>query len=360
MYDMATKVYKAAHTGSGHYGKIVKVINTDSAGVGVNALALHLGSTCIYKKIMAFDSSGITGYSISTSGDPQYLEPWSCILTPQSGHQALPWDTKVTMGGVDITSSVYDKVTGTISISSVTGDITIEAEAVMMSSEYEPVEYIKSPYPGTVASVVNLGYAPNNKTKLEIDANLADNGYPILLFGANNVNTAAPAVRFYQFQNIVANGGAMAWGPNRRATSAEARAGCGRRFNFVCDRGVFTFIHTNGDVNTIDISSDDEWKETANVRLFGAYAPSDRYYGSGTVWGIKISEIETVDEEEVQTWKRVYLPAKRRSDRCPGFYDQVSGNLFLEKPSWTLPGEETNTNATNNALPNVNTEEEEM
>ena len=305
-------------------------------------------------------STNIVGYNVSGDSDIQYGQPYNIQLIPMTGYQVLPWNTKVLMAGVDITNSVYDKSTGTISISSVTGDISIVAEAVMMPSEYEPVEYIKSPYPGTAASVVNLEYVPNNKTKLEIDANLADDGYPILLFGANNVNTAAPAVRFYQFQNIVANGGAMAWGANRRATSAEARAGCGRRFNFVCDRGVFTFIRTNGDVNTIDISSDDEWRETANVRLFGAYAPSDRYFGSGTVWGIKASEIEIIDGNEVQTWKRVYLPAKRRSDGCPGFYDKVSGTLFIEKPSWTLPGEETNTNATNNTTATNNIEEEEM
>ena len=285
---------------------------------------------------------------------------YTAILTPGTGYQMLPWNTVVMDNGVDITASAYNKSTNIISIDSVAGEVTITAESVEMGDEYEPVEYIKSPYPGTAACVVNLEYVPNHKTKLEIDAHLADDGYPILLFGANNVNTAAPAVRFYQFQNIVANGGAMAWGPNRRATSAVARAGCERRFNFVCDRGVFTFLRATGDVNTIDISSDDEWQETANVRLFGAYYPSDRYFGSGTVWGIKASEIETVDGEEVQTWKRVYLPAKRRSDGCPGFYDQVSGTLFIEKPSWTLPGEETNTNATNNTTVTNNTENEEI
>ena len=347
------------HPETGEAADVAEMVITDAEGRGKEVLALNLGARPIYRKNWEV-ALALVGCTAETSGNAQWLKPWSCVIEPLEGHQQLPWNTKVTMGGRDITAEVYDKATGQVSIASVTGDITIEAEAVMMSSEYEPVEYIKSPYPGTAASVVNLGYAPNNKTKLEIDANLADDGYPILLFGANNVNTTAPAVRFYQFQNIVANGGAMAWGPNRRATSAVARAGCGRRFNFVCDRGVFTFIRTNGDVNTIDISSDDEWQETANVRLFGAYAPSDRYYGSGTVYGIKISEIETVDGEEVQTWKRVYLPAKRRSDGCPGFYDQVSGTLFIEKPSWTLPGEETNTNATNNALPNVNIEEEEM
>lgn len=314
MYDMATKVYKAAHTGSGHYGKIVKVINTDSAGVGANALALHLGSTCIYKKTMAFNNSGITGYSISTSGDPQYLESWSCVLTPQSGYQVLPWNTKVLMAGVDITDTSYDKSTGTISISSVTGDIAIEAEAVMMSSEYEPIEYIYQRHQNAT-NVWQLPYPATHLTEIEIDSQFASSG--VLVghsgFGASGSGVLTTDFVFRPRYTAAHTGYASRWGTDTTNTSSVTPPAT----RFIFKYGKAKLSYSNGYSATY---TDQEFTVTKNIHLFG-------YSGSNTSGNIA-GKIYNVNHYEDGVLMHRYIPIRRKADKYVGVYETVNKAPF--------------------------------
>lgn len=303
---------------------------------GTEYTSIYLGGLAIFSP-----TYGITcNLENVTSNAPVSVNsgsPLSVVLVPDTGYQQLPWNTKVTMGGEDITSTAYDAATNSINITEVTGDVSIEAEAVEMSDAYEPVEYITSPYPGNSGSVLNLGYAPNNKTKVVFDVNLKDDTTrnATLLWCANNPNSTAPANRFYAWIKITATTGALAWGPNRKAASSILKLKCGSREKFTCDRGVFTLVRSTGATIESDASSDDVWQETANLRLFGAYGQTN-YYGSGTVYGIKISEIETIDNVNVETPKKNYVPAKRLSDGVAGLYSIV-GQSFVGAPSYLLP-----------------------
>lgn len=128
-------------------------------------------------------STNIVGYNVSGDDDIQYGQPYNIQLTPKTGYQALPWNTKVLMAGVDITDTSYDKATGTISISSVTGDIAIEAEAVEMSSEYTPLEYVANGY-------VILNYYVNNKSVLELDLLRPTSDNYALIYGIQGNSSA--------------------------------------------------------------------------------------------------------------------------------------------------------------------------
>lgn len=321
-------------------GDVIRIRQNNDEIIKVIQNGIILFSSAILTK-------NIVGYTITGDTDIVYGQSYNIVLTPLTGYQTLPWNTKVTMDGVDITSTAYNSSTGAINIANVTGDVSIEAEAVEMSNDYEPVEYITSPYPGNSGSVLNLAYKPNNKTKVVFDVNLKDDTTTnaTLLWCANNPNTAPPANRFYAWIKITSTTGALAWGPNRKAASSTLKLKCGSREKFTCDRGVFTLVRTTGATIESDASSDDVWQETTNLRLFGAYA-QNMYYGSGTVYGINISEIETIDNVNVETPKKNYVPAKRLSDGVAGLYNLV-GQSFVGAPSYILPHVVTTRSYTN-------------
>lgn len=55
-------------------------------------------------------------------------EPYSATLTAESGY--VIGSVTIEMGGADVTSSVYNQTTSSISIAAVTGNLTITAEAI--------------------------------------------------------------------------------------------------------------------------------------------------------------------------------------------------------------------------------------
>lgn len=163
-------------------------------GDGTLFKRIYLGEAKIFQYDLAV-SANLVGCTAEIPDSVYYGEALSFTLVPDSGHQQLPWNTKVTMGGVDITAEVYDKSTGTISISSVTGDITIEAEAVMMSSEYEPVEYIFMISHSTSARLL-VGYPATHNTEFEFWMSSASSGCLISHAGHNTTGSGVTTPDF--------------------------------------------------------------------------------------------------------------------------------------------------------------------
>lgn len=112
---------------------------------GTEYTSIYLGDLAIFSP-----TYGITcNLENVTSNAPASVNsgsPLSVVLVPDTGCQQLPWNTKVTMGGEDITSTAYDAATNSINITEVTGDISIEAEAV---AEVEYLESNGTPYINT-------------------------------------------------------------------------------------------------------------------------------------------------------------------------------------------------------------------
>lgn len=69
---------------------------------------------------------------VTTNGVNQVMigDPFTATLTATSGKQLNTNSVVVTMGGVDITSTTYNSTTNTITIASVTSNVTITAAAV--------------------------------------------------------------------------------------------------------------------------------------------------------------------------------------------------------------------------------------
>lgn len=187
---------KVRHPGTGKAADVAEMVITDAEGRGKEVLALNLGSRPIYRKNWEV-ALALVGCTAETSGNAQWLQPWSCVIEPLAGHQQLPWNTKVTMGGVDITADVYDKATGAVSIPSVTGDIAIEAEAVVITGGYQPIEWIKKLVHGRY---FDLGYAANVHTEIELDITIPNRANQCVISqtgaSASSVGTYEPAFVF--------------------------------------------------------------------------------------------------------------------------------------------------------------------
>lgn len=98
------------------------VIYADRCGAGYDRAISFDFSRTRFSVNTALTHAALSGALLVESGDP-----YSAVLTADSGYQI---DTVgVAMGGVDITGTAYDPVTGAISIAAVTADLAITATA---------------------------------------------------------------------------------------------------------------------------------------------------------------------------------------------------------------------------------------
>ena len=259
-----------------------------------------------------------------------YKEKYEATLSCNSGKQILPGYVKVVMGDTDISSTAYDESTNKIVIAEVTGNLTISAEAATIPAEYKPVKYIQVTSKSS-ANAIRLEYVPNNKTKLVLDVNPIE-GYPNLLYGTINPNTAASASNpaFQAYIKITNAAGNMQFGTINHASNNNLRLKTGKRVTFTCDKGKFTFEHNTAGVVTKDFSDTATWRSAAKVRIFGYYMqnPTYNYWGTGKIYRATISEEGTMLQD--------YVSVKRLSDGQAGLYDVTNG-VYIGASAYSYP-----------------------
>ena len=318
---------KVRHPGTGKAADVAEMVITDAEGRGKEVLALNLGSRPIYRKNWEV-ALALVGCTAETSGNAQWLKPWSCVIEPLAGHQQLPWNTKVTMGGVDITASVYDKATGQVSIPNVTGDIAIEAEAVMMSSEYEPVEY--------VASIVRngnnyypLGFQPTYLTELELDFLSYQRSQSLIVCPSNmaasaNVNNYSKLIYWSPWSASGSIYGKFLFGNGRNASLRHTPPAPNVRFKVYIGKGKIAY-----DDWEYDTEDDSEWSTSTVHYMFGRAGVSASVCFDGEIYGVKHCEDEVLAHR--------YMPCRRLSDGHVGLYDVVNGNvLSILSPTYQI------------------------
>lgn len=282
-------------------------------GDGTLFKRIYLGEAKIFQYDLAV-SANLVGCTAEIPGSVYYGEALSFTLVPDSGHQQLPWNTKVTMGGVDITSSVYDKSTGTISISSVTGDITIEAEAVMMPSEYEPVEYVEMLNARRIAYPTS--YKPNNHTQMEIVCELPATTAR-MLFGLNGYSpNTTPSISNPAYWMWIRYSSGYTWMYNRtsRNNAASYIIKTGEKITIKIDEGVLTFPDHEDIQRTINSHVDADFATSQTMMLFGhGTTVNGTYTGCGKLWRWKVSEQDVL----LLDW----VPVRRKSDSLVGLFD---------------------------------------
>ena len=276
---------------------------------------VYLGSDKVYEYDLAV-SAELVGCSAEIPDSVYYGEALSFTLVPDSGHQQLPWNTKVTMGGRNITAEVYDKATGTISISSVTGDITIEAEAVMMPSEYEPVEYIRN-LGSTTANAnyrLDMGVRGTEKTSIYLDFLMSSNGCVL-----HRMNTSAPSNSNTPWIYLQRNSNqrfVSGWG-SEGDTGPAGVIPLDVKHHLAMEKGTFSL---NGNVY--------RESETEGVTFTTATNLCVLWNIIGNFYRCKIKE----DDVEVCD----HIPCRRLSDGYVGLLDQHDGSVVFKSPSYFI------------------------
>lgn len=321
---------KVRHPETGEAADVAEMVITDAEGRGKEVLALNLGSRPIYRKNWEV-ALALVGCTAETSGAAQWLKPWSCVIEPLAGHQQLPWNTKVTMGGVDITASVYDKATGQVSIPNVTGDIAIEAEAVMMPSEYEPVEYIRNITRAANNGKYNYfdpGVLATETTEIEYDCMLLDVVNNGAVFGTEGM-TASPAFTLVQRQGGAGYGKAW-WGNNgyggSGVTSMWLYPTKDIRQKIRMGKGTLTLRRADGEYATYNMAStlDTPWENPRDLHLGGCQQSANAYRATNQhIYGCKIWQDDVLI--------RQYIPARRKSDRFVGLYNLLDQTFLTQK-----------------------------
>lgn len=315
---------KIKHPISGQPVDVAKIVLTDNNATGHELYAINYGSQPVYRKTIAINVDNVHGYE-SFEHNAQYCEPLTIALIPLDGHQALPWNTKVTMDGEDVTSAVFDVATNSISITEVTGDISIEAEAVEMSDAYKPLEYIRNTsmtYNGTKYRYFNTGFKPTDKTHVEADFMIIGRTTQGLLFGLPDYTGTQPFFTV-QTSQTSSNGAGFFLVGNDGSTSRTYDLN--KRYVVTLDvngsdliyNGVKTSLSANSTLAT-------PWASSNNLQINGVQNTANVYRGN-------IYKHYRYTIKDDGTLVRDYVPAKRLSDDFTGFYDVVNQTFLTQK-----------------------------
>lgn len=282
-------------------------------------------------------STNIVGYNVSGDDDIQYGQPYNIQLTPKTGYQALPWNTKVLMAGVDITDTCYDKSTGTISISSVTGDITIEAEAVEITGGYQPIEWIKKLVNGRY---FDLGYAANVHTEIELDITIPNRANQCVInqtgASASSVGTNEPAFVFRALStNNPPRFGTMKLGDTGWSGSNHPTPPKDERLIVRMGDLKASYKYPDGTLissNTWDADTVFEGEVASNIWLFAS---------SSTANGGFFGEIYRVRHYESGVLVHDYIPVKYGEEY--GLYEIKTGEALLKADTVVTGSDVANT-----------------
>lgn len=113
---------------------------------------------------------------------------YTCTVTASLGYKISA--VVVTMGGVDISSSNYDKTTKTVTIESVTGNVNITVTTI--ESDFTSLKYIK----GDGNSWIDTGVVADVNHRYELSAKLDGDDADEYFFGADQYNVGSAYKQF--------------------------------------------------------------------------------------------------------------------------------------------------------------------
>ena len=113
---------------------------------------------------------------------------YTCTVTASLGYKISA--VVVTMGGVDISSSNYDKTTKTVTIESVTGNVNITVTTI--ESDFTSLKYIK----GDGNSWIDTGVVADVNHRYELSAKLDGDDADEYFFGADQYNVGSAYNKF--------------------------------------------------------------------------------------------------------------------------------------------------------------------
>lgn len=113
---------------------------------------------------------------------------YTCTVTASLGYKISA--VVVTMGGVDISSSNYDKTTKTVTIESVTGNVNITVTTI--ESDFTSLKYIK----GDGNSWIDTGVVADVNHRYELSAKLDGDDADEYFFGADQYNVGSAYNQF--------------------------------------------------------------------------------------------------------------------------------------------------------------------
>lgn len=289
---------------------------------------VYLGNAIVYQYDLDV-SATLVGCSATLPSKVYYGEPLVAALVPDTGYQQLPWNTKVTMGGEDITSTAYDAATNSINITEVTGDVSIEAEAVEMSSDYEPTKFGYK-YSQSTSGRFDLGYKATNNTELILDLYTTRDSASLIVGYTNCSVGARPTdnnILWWNYNNS-SNSGITVGGKGFNYAAAAKIPSV--RFKGYIGQSIFKY-EVNGRVTyQTDIGEIPEYTAANNIVLFNRTNANNGSF-QGYVYRIIHKESGVVVNE--------YVPVKIKSSGQLGFYDIVTQTLAKSMSiSYWMPG----------------------
>ena len=295
---------------------------------------VYLGNAIVYQYDLAV-TAALIGCTATLPSKVYYGEPLVAALVPDTGYQQLPWNTKVTMGGEDITSTAYDVATNSINITEVTGDISIEAEAIELSDDYEPIEYIYQRHQNAT-NVWQLPYPATHLTEIEIDSQFAGSG--VLVghsgFGISGSGVLTTDFVFRARYTASHTGYASRWGTD----TTNSSSGTPPATRFIFKYGKAKLSYSNGFSATY---TDQEFTVEKNIHLFG-------YSGSNTSGNVT-GKIYNVNHYEDGVLMHRYIPIRRKVDKYVGVYETVNKATFkFIAPPYSIAPYTTVTNSLSN------------
>lgn len=257
--------------------------------------------------------------------------PLTLSFTTETGKKLLPSTVRVTMGGVDVTSTAYKLATNTVEIPAVTGDVTITAGAASVDSAYKPLLYVAT-RAAAVGNMITLPYKANSNTKLVMDVDLALRAYTALYNAKRSI--AAPTSSNPNYVFFVRVHNTTVWKLVHGTTYQDTTTGTsgrmmmGQRVVFTNDKGIVSYKNQAGN-NYTRTYSGGTWSINSDVGIMALNntdsTANGAYSCDGKLYRVEISEPTEGDGNILLD----YIPIMRLSDGKVGIYDLVNGNAVV-------------------------------
>lgn len=290
---------------------------------------VYLGNAIVYQYDLSVTST-LVGCSATLPTTVYYGEPLVAALVPDTGYQQLPWNTKVTMGGEDITSTAYDAATNSINITEVTGDISIEAEAVTALPErYVPMEYIECHTKVSSPGLATYIYA-TERSRLEVDIQYASNTTPLIWAQGRSVSYVSNVKA-----GLTAASQITQWVWNEKRITTGKLTPVNQKYHVVISRDLFEIRDREGNLFASSSITDPtqyaaEFTSAYTTSFLGNKSSVASGGVLGKVWRAK-HYIDGVLEND-------NIPAIDTTNNRFGLYDNVKG-LFIspQQNAWVGP-----------------------
>lgn len=270
---------------------------------------VYLGNAIVYQYDLDV-SATLVGCSATLPSKVYYGEPLVAALVPDTGYRMDANSVSVTMGGVDITATAYDEATSSISIAKVTGDVGIEAEAVVYDAE---VEWLR----GDGSAYINTGITNKNTVTVYAGIRIESSSATIIDICGARASTSSNqnAIIFYY-----ANG--FLYRYNTTTKYAPNTTVLGDYVIRTVTYSTFSTLYVSGAAtSSATIEQSATFSNTFNYLIFNFSNNGTAQTPAGT--GLKIKYFKLYDGT---TLVRDFIPV--RKDGVGYLYDKVSRQLF--------------------------------